>query len=328
MVSIVIPVYNVEKYLDACIQSVLRMNTQLEIILVDDGSTDGSGALCDRWSEKDNRILVVHQKNGGLSAARNTGIRNASGEFVMFLDSDDFLDPNEADRLLSCIDPKGDVMLGLYRKFYTSQQRFEPESCDALLACQGLTEIESFLKAMPADGRSCYMTAWRFVLRRTFLLENDLFFMPRIYHEDEEWTLRLLTCADYIFITHHYFYQYRQAREGAITSVVKPKQIWDTFLILDVANSLLSRLPEGSSKATYVQNRMAQMYLSNMISARILSSQDKKAAYEKLDQHRGACAEYMTGTIGECAKICQKILGTRFTCFALRLARNIIKADS
>ena len=80
LVSIVIPVYNVEKYLDACVESVLKLQSDWEAILVDDGSTDESGRLCDRWADKDSRISTVHQKNGGLSAARNTGIRNSQGE--------------------------------------------------------------------------------------------------------------------------------------------------------------------------------------------------------------------------------------------------------
>ena len=89
-VSVVIPVYNVMPYLERCVQSVVRQTYQnLEIILVDDGSTDGSGKLCDKIAGTDQRIRVIHQKNQGLSGARNTGIRQATGEYVVFLDSDD-----------------------------------------------------------------------------------------------------------------------------------------------------------------------------------------------------------------------------------------------
>ena len=89
-VSVVIPVYNVRLYLERCVQSVLRQTYKdLEIILVDDGSKDDSGKLCDQLALSDQRIRVIHQENQGLSGARNTGIRQATGEYIIFLDSDD-----------------------------------------------------------------------------------------------------------------------------------------------------------------------------------------------------------------------------------------------
>lgn len=93
LLSVIIPVYNVEKYLDKCVQSVVDQTySDLEIILVDDGSTDSSGMLCDNWKEKDRRISVIHKNNGGLSSARNTGIAAAKGDFISFIDSDDFIE--------------------------------------------------------------------------------------------------------------------------------------------------------------------------------------------------------------------------------------------
>lgn len=326
-VSIVIPVYNVYPYLQECVESVQKLKTNMQVILVDDGSTDNSGALCDELAAKDSRITVVHQSNGGLSAARNTGIRHSSGDYVMFLDSDDFFDPEATDQMLAHLRNDPDILMGLYQNYYTATQHCEKEDCQAFLRVEGLMPMEHFLETVPADGRSCYMTAWRFVIRWEFLVENELFFLPGIYHEDEEWTLRLLTRADTILVTHQYFYQYRQARAGAITSAVKPKHIWDTFAILEAANSLLEGLPEGSPKASYVRDRMAQMYLSNMISVRVLSGQDKKTAYRKLDQYKSVCADRMTGTIGNCAKLCQKLFGTRATCAALQLARRLVKTN-
>ena len=91
-VTVIIPVYKVERYLDACVESVVRQSyADLEILLVDDGSPDRCPALCDAWAEKDPRIKVIHRENGGLSAARNSGIDAAKGEFLLFVDSDDFI---------------------------------------------------------------------------------------------------------------------------------------------------------------------------------------------------------------------------------------------
>ena len=104
LISIVIPIYNVEKYLSACIDSVLAQTyTNLEVILVDDGSTDYCGAICDRYGEKDSRIIVIHQKNKGLSGARNSAIDVAKGQYIGFVDSDDTIEPKMFEILLGNI---------------------------------------------------------------------------------------------------------------------------------------------------------------------------------------------------------------------------------
>ena len=91
-VSVVIPVYNVEKYLIRCLESViLQTYRNLEIVLVDDGSTDNSGKICDEYAERDSRIKVIHKENGGLSDARNVGIKSASADYIVFIDSDDYV---------------------------------------------------------------------------------------------------------------------------------------------------------------------------------------------------------------------------------------------
>ena len=90
LVSIVVPVYKVEKYLDECVESLVSQTwSNIEIILIDDGSPDNCSAMCDAWAEKDSRIKVIHKENGGVSAARNAGIEEASGEWIVFVDSDD-----------------------------------------------------------------------------------------------------------------------------------------------------------------------------------------------------------------------------------------------
>ena len=105
-VSVIIPVYNVEKYLDQCIESVVSQTyKELEIILVDDGSKDTSGALCDKWAAKDNRIKVIHKQNSGPAATRNMGTKAATGSWILYLDSDDWYEnDNLIDTLLSFAD--------------------------------------------------------------------------------------------------------------------------------------------------------------------------------------------------------------------------------
>ena len=95
LVTIVIPVYNVENYLNRCLSSIVNQSYHnLEILLIDDGSTDSSGAICDEWAMRDGRITVIHKDNEGAGAARNTGIEKASGEYICFFDSDDYIEPD------------------------------------------------------------------------------------------------------------------------------------------------------------------------------------------------------------------------------------------
>ena len=188
-ISVIIPVYNVEKYLDRCVSSALSLSFDTEVVLVDDGSTDASGEMCDEWAKQDSRVRVIHQKNAGLSSARNAGIAAAEGDYILLLDSDDFLDPAETDRLLSSIDADAELAVGLYRLYFEKGERFENEpSLPPLL--YGKQSRNELLRRIPRDGSSFYLAAVRFIVRREWLIENDLYFFVGIYHEDEEWSAR------------------------------------------------------------------------------------------------------------------------------------------
>ncbi len=114
--SIIIPVYNVEKYIGQCLDSVLsQAPSDSEIILIDDGSKDSSGEICENYKKKDNRIIVIHQSNKGISATRNVGIKNATGEKIFFIDSDDYLEDGYFDALLQF---NADIVIGNYEAFY------------------------------------------------------------------------------------------------------------------------------------------------------------------------------------------------------------------
>ena len=116
MISVIVPVYKVEKYLRKCVESIQNQTYKdLEIILVDDGSPDNSGKICDELREQDNRILVIHQQNVGLAGARNAGLAQCQGEFVAFVDSDDTIEPNMYQIMLETMDDKCDLVICGYR---------------------------------------------------------------------------------------------------------------------------------------------------------------------------------------------------------------------
>jgi raffinose-raffinose alpha-galactotransferase len=114
LVSVIIPVFNVEQYIERCVESVINQEYKnIEIILVDDGSTDQSGMLCDELATKDERIHVIHKKNGGLSSARNSGLEHASGEWVTFIDSDDWVTEDYVSGMYNTAEmSKADVVIG------------------------------------------------------------------------------------------------------------------------------------------------------------------------------------------------------------------------
>ena len=119
-VSVVIPVYNVEKYLPECLDSVIDQTYKnLQIIIVDDGSTDSSGKICDEYAEKDNRIIVVHQKNAGAGAAKNTALKIADGKYLAFVDSDDFLELDAFEHMVSILAKNSaDIVQCCYRDVF------------------------------------------------------------------------------------------------------------------------------------------------------------------------------------------------------------------
>ena len=325
-VSIVIPVYNVENYLGQCLDSVQALTADVEAILVDDGSTDGSGTLCDIWAAEDSRFRVVHQANGGLSAARNTGIQHSTGDYILFLDSDDFLDPEVTDTMLEAGLASGlKVLVGRYQNYYEEGERYEEEDCGSVGPLKGQVPISRFLDAIPSDGASFYMIACRFIVDRAFLLENNLFFLPGIYHEDEEWTARLLCAAESVFVLPSPFYQYRQGRPGAIMAAVAPKHLKDSFQILERQHALFQAEEREPFQKRYLSNRMAMLYLDIMLSIYRLKGAERQYMYESLQKYGRFCVPNLSGKKGRVVRMCVRLLGLKTTCFLIRLARVIIR---
>ena len=205
--SIVVPVYKTEKYLDCCVESVLCQTfADFELILVDDGSPDNCPAICDAWAEKDARIKVVHQKNGGLSAARNAGIRNAAGTYVMFLDSDDWwADASVLERVSLVLEETGAEVLSFnYRKEYNGR-------LDPLYFSESLPDSQKSetIGQMTANG-SWVTGACNKAVLRSLMVEHDLYFKTGITSEDIDWTLRLALAGERFAYANICVFIYRQ----------------------------------------------------------------------------------------------------------------------
>lgn len=322
LLSIIIPVYNVKPYLEQCVNSVLALKSEHEIILIDDGSTDGSGELCDKLNSENEHIVVIHQKNSGLSAARNTGISNSTGDYIMFLDSDDFIDPDMTDKMLGVLKSRPDVLVGLYNNFYADDERFVPEKCGSMMNIEGLCQIDEFLEQIPRDGQSFYMVACRFVVKRSLITNNDLLFLTGIYHEDEEWTARLFCSVKNVYVSPIFFYQYRQNRTGAITSTVKPKHIYDCIKIINNDLALCILQESNSARRFYLQNRIGMLCLNVILNLYVLPKAERKQLTENICDFMNTDMATMNGKIGHIIKKCFMLFGYQRTCKIIYTLRD------
>ncbi len=186
LISVIIPVYNVENYIEKCIYSVINQSYKnLEIILVDDGSTDKSGVLCDKYEKIDKRIKVIHKENGGLSSARNMGLDCANGEYIMFLDSDDFVETTILQELYSlCYKNNVEISICNYKYINNDKEEANDKEENAEYIYDN---IEKFHK-MFFEGKFFWMAWGKLYKRRVFnnfrFKENqiyeDFYLIPRI----------------------------------------------------------------------------------------------------------------------------------------------------
>ena len=207
LVSVIIPVYQVEKYLDRCISSVLaQSHRELEIILVDDGSTDRCPAMCDLWKARDSRVVVIHQENGGLSKARNVGLKIAKGEIIGFVDSDDWIEPNMVELLLSALLETGaDIAVGRIKSFtensddivYTQLKSTERKLYSAE---EALRRLLLFVKESICSG------VWNKLYRRSVI--SDIEVPEGKLHEDIPWTAQVIGNAKTVVCIDQICYHY------------------------------------------------------------------------------------------------------------------------
>lgn len=237
-VSVIVPVYNVEKYLDRCIKSVIQQTYKnMEIILVDDGAKDKSGEMCDAWAAKDPRVTVFHQKNGGVSKARNTGINKATGEYLIFVDSDDVIAPDMVEHLIWLLESENaDIaMCGLYHIFDESNISFESKdaevnSFDRVSAIRELWYQTSFLPSV-----------WGKVYKRDIF--GELRFTEGILFEDVDLLHKLFWKSGKIVYQDVPLYGYVH-RENSITTTRFSERDCDIMMI---AESLLQFARENES---------------------------------------------------------------------------------
>ena len=275
LISVIIPVYNVEKYLIKCIESVIHQTYKnLEIILIDDGSTDSSGHICDEYAKSDSRIIAIHREIGGLSAARNTGIEKANGEYILFVDSDDYIDCGMIEFLVSLAKENNTNMSVCGFNYTDGNDKIWCQE-NLSFSCSILT-CEEYWEYFYSDTRVFYVTMWAKLFRRT--LWNEIRFPEGKLHEDEFVIHSIIEQCDNISVSKKPFYFYVQ----------RPKSIVNTrFTIknLDAAEGMLLRCKyfiQNSHFALAEKTLLMAMYsiTSGISKIENISKPDKKRLKE------------------------------------------------
>lgn len=247
--SIIVPAYNVAQYIEECVESVLNQDyDNFEVIVVDDGATDETPQIIDSLAQKSKKVKVIHQKNGGLSAARNSGIEAASGDYILFLDGDDFWSDNS---FLTCLDnmitkEMVDVVIFPFTYYYQNklvEKFFNTKNLSGKFETDCADLVKRDLMIAPA---------WNKCVKRTLFADGSLDFQVGFLSEDCLWCANLLKLMTSYAVFDNAQYMYRQNRAGSITHVVKEKNVLDILKSISIGLDNIEKLPFEKQEALKV----------------------------------------------------------------------------
>lgn len=282
--SVIVPVYKVEDYLERCIKSILQQTYKnFELILVDDGSPYNCGIMCDEFAKKDDRIIVIHQENAGLSAARNAGLAIARGKYILFVDSDDWILESTTIKLADIINKKNpDIIVFGYSNIYENKEE------QVIYNVEGLS-LENIKEKFVSDS-------WRnFACNKCFkstLFNNKTFPEGGQCYEDLYLVPQLIAKAKNIYVLPDSLYAYNQNNVSSITKNVDSKKEYDFFLALWSNYNLAVQLN------LMCQEECRCNALERAYTAILRYFDDKKLSEEKFRYMRKFCAEQMQYNLG------------------------------
>lgn len=251
--SIVVPVYNVEKYIGHCIESLMDQTLEnIEIILVDDGSPDQSGSICDSYQQKDSRIRVLHKKNAGVSAARNDGMDLATGEYILFCDSDDWMAKDACEKLYEkAISTDSDIVIGNVYEAYPDNNKIarfyaQPFTTDDPAFIKKMIQADFYRNYCPMPDASGpafgYGGPWNKAVRLSMLQENNIRFDVRLrgLFDDILYTAHILAAAKRVSYITDCVYYYRQVA-GSITNTYKANTLEINHAIINAWQEFIAQ---------------------------------------------------------------------------------------
>lgn len=288
--SIIIPVYNVQNYLSACVKSVVEQPgpRDWECILVDDGSTDQSGAMCDVLAAELPGLQVIHRENGGLAAARNTGLKAATGDWLLFLDSDDAMAPGLLAQLRGALaaHPDCNWFIGRHLEWQPDGTLIPHDGLHLVPGPFASSDYAARLKALYTAG---HWSVWKYCIRRSFLEQARVRFLPDcIWAEDWPFDLELLLHCDRLYFLDTVFTHYRVGRQGSLLTDAKnlPKR----FRGLAAAQRRLARLSANGTAdaAAYaaMQDAAADVFWPQARTAAVRDAAIRRACLPYIEQLR------------------------------------------
>ena len=314
--SIIIPIYNVEKYIEKCVKSCLNqqgvtLDIDYEIICVNDGSPDKSASIAKKISQHYDGLRILDQENQGLSGARNTGLEYARGEYVWFVDSDDYITENCLSGLLPHLDGTIDML--------NIQCNYVFENGDPIKKRE-IYPIEANSDGISLLFQGRYPTMAQLTIYRTsFLKSNMLSFYKGILHEDTEFTPRALFFAKKVVSFPHYIYNYLQRTSDSITASYKVKNAKDAIKVCDSLYSF-SRNIKKDMQPVFAE-RISQILFTHLYRFRLLSENEKNLILEEMANKRYIYRAMLGGVSLKC-KVAGMILliSPRITYYLLRVA--------
>ena len=247
-VSVIVPVYNVEKYIDRCVSSILRQTYKnIEVILVDDGSPDNCGKIIDDYAKKDSRIKIIHQENAGLSMARNEAIKIATGEYFCFVDSDDYLDDNQIQRLIELLyDYNADISMTHFCYFSgdkVSRSDIKDKAGNTGLGSDTTDIVElsniDCIRNMHMVTDELYVVMWGKLFKRE--LFDEIFFPAGRICEDLAILYKIYDRAKSVVYSKEVLYFYFKDNANSVTFSIKDKFYRDVFMALDEEIEYMSK---------------------------------------------------------------------------------------
>lgn len=323
-VSFIIPIYKVEKYLDECISSILNQTfTDFEIILVDDGSPDNCPEICDIWAKKDSRVRVLHKSNGGLSDARNAGIEAARGDYLIFVDGDDFWVSDEClNNIMDTLEQHPGCSFinfncsyyystdGSYRKW----KEYPEELCRPV-------DRNTALSLLTASG-TIPMSACLKVIDRNVFSNGRAKFIKGIHCEDIPWFIDLLEASDKCVFTNLYIYAYRQNVNDSISASFGEKSFNDLLNIIETETAKAESRNFSAKALEALYSFLAYEFCILLAGIKSLPENLRKDSREKLMKYRWLLKHTVNPKV-RLTYLASKILGIRLTENILNLYMKI-----
>lgn len=324
--SVIVPVYNVEGYLRRCLDSILPLlEFPAELILVDDGSTDGSGKICDEYAGKYENIRAVHQENRGVSSARNLGVSMAKGEYVAFFDSDDYIYPEVFLKVWLALSAypgrRPQVLASDFIQINTKDhwRRETRQIRSGGISCSDL-DFSEFVRPYGA-----VWNVWRYLFQRDFLLRHSLRFQESsFFGEDLEYMVRVFAAAEKMGFLHAPYYCYENGRTDSAVNTVSRARIRNLLGNLEAAADFILHTPGYPCQKRMLEKLFIE-YLYNFSMLRLLHGEERREALRIFQEYSGLLARF-PGKWPACFQICRSICGGGGTVRLMAFLRRVKRA--